>query len=121
MRSLACSSPPWHRPPRPRLDELFPNAPLPRYDGLACARLACGYRDGGDGELERRAASVARGHPDTAAEAALDDKTAQVETQPKAALRAVAPRWARLLEQALEASGRQTRSMVGHRHLEPAP
>src|SRR5712691_8763906 len=40
MRSLACSSSPWHRPPRPRLVELFPSGALVsvilHYPGCQC-------------------------------------------------------------------------------------
>src|SRR5437879_7280164 len=58
--------------------------------------------------------------PSSGPKGALADPTAQVETEAEASLRPVATGRAGLLEQALEAARRETRTVVGDRHLEPA-
>src|SRR5579864_593030 len=71
------------------------------------------------GELEGRSAPVARGDPDPAAERALDHQAAKVEPESEPALRAVAARRPRLLEQGVQARRLKALPAVGDGDLEP--
>src|SRR3984893_19529323 len=90
-------------------------------DGFARARLARGHRDRRNCELEGRAAPIAGGHPDPTAEAALDHEAAQIQAESDTTLRPVPSRRAGFLEQPFEATRGEALTMVGNRHLEPAP
>src|SRR5207245_11189772 len=101
---------------RPRCVEPLPTGS----DGFACASLARRHRHGGNGEPERSAAAIARSHPDPAAEAALDDEPAEIQTESQAALGSVAPGRPGLLEQPLEAAGGPAGPAGRERHPQPA-
>src|SRR5450631_4057505 len=68
--------------------------------------------DGRDQELESCASPVARGDPDPAAERALYDQPAEIKPKPEPTLRAVSSSRSRLLEQPVEARGREARAVV---------
>src|SRR5438874_7869809 len=88
--------------------------------GVQTCALPIFLVDGGDCELEGRPFAVAGGNPDPAAERSLDDQAAEVQPKAQAALRAVAARGPRLLEQVREAPRGQARPAVGDRDLEPS-
>src|SRR5207253_7568751 len=83
-------------------------------------RVFLGADPRGDGEAEGGAALVACGDPDPSAERALDHQPAEIQSQAKPALGAAAARRTGLLEHCVERASRQSLSVVGDRHLEPA-